>query len=385
MLSFYIHIPFCPSKCRYCDFFSGVKPVPSVIAAYLDALKRELSLFHQVYPQYSVLDTVYIGGGSPSILSADDIAMLLESVRSEYQIAPDAEITLEANPEDVNPEKSAIWFASGINRVSLGFQSMNVSMLKRMNRRNTPWKNTEAFGMLRSAGFENISVDLISCIPYEAMSNNLHKVVMLEPDHISVYQLTLSENSQLYQDYRNGDFVPLKEDRMMIIQDRCERELSKCGFRRYEVSNYARNDSKQSRHNKAYWDYEEYIGIGAGATGTIRSGNREWLRWKNAEDVPGYICAMQDGRLHFSDVERINASDAMKEFVMLGLRKTDGFSFTRFRSLFGVDFRDVCSTESMNSTLNASDEGIALNRRGMEVANSVTVGLWEAMENKQGR
>lgn len=315
----YIHVPFCGRRCVYCDFSIAVRrDVP--VAEYLSALRAELTL--SAPGDGWVLDTVYLGGGTPSRLGAAGIASLLEMVRKRATIADSAEVTIEANPEDVNPADASAWREAGVNRVSLGVQSFNDDVLKWMHRSHTGADAVSAVQVLRDAGIDNISIDLIFSLPAvlnRSWSDDLARAIALNPPHISVYGLTVEPMTPLARWVTAGSVTPGAEDPYADEFLAADATLTAAGFKHYEVSNYAR-DGQLSRHNSAYWTGAAYLGVGPSAhsfNGDERRWNiRAYEEWKDRLLSGG---AAQDG------FERLTAEARGLENIYLGLRTSGGF------------------------------------------------------------
>lgn len=315
----YIHVPFCGRRCVYCDFSIAVRrEVP--VAEYLSALRAELSLTAPAGDW--ILDTVYLGGGTPSRLGAAGIALLLGLVRERATIADDAEVTIEANPEDVNPADACAWREAGVNRVSLGVQSFNDDVLRWMHRSHTGADAASAVQILRDAGITNISIDLIFSLPAElkrSWSDDLARAIALNPPHVSVYGLTVEPKTPLARWVSAGSVIPGAEDPYADEFLAADSALAAAGFKHYEVSNYAR-EGQVSRHNSAYWTGAEYLGVGPSAHSFIgeerRWNVRPYEEWKDRLLSGG---AAQEG------FERLTAETRGLESIYLGLRTSAGF------------------------------------------------------------
>lgn len=380
-LSLYVHIPFCASKCVYCDFPSGYKPEPELVGKYVAALCREMEIFSAEHPDKNALTTVYIGGGTPSLLDEAGIKSLMESVRRNFSFRS-VETTIEANPDDVTAEKAAHWKDAGFDRVSLGVQSMEPGILKLLGRRNSPEQNLKAFGILKDAGFKNVSADWICGIRGENNDTNIPAMMNLRPAHFSVYHLTLEEKTLLHARAGKGEYVPLNGGEVLDGFWRIAGELENAGFRRYEISNFAL-PGFESRHNLNYWNYGEYIGIGLGASGFLRgTGGVFGRRWTNHATFRDYFSSLENGGLPSGFAENLGLETAFREFVMLGLRKADGIRYHDFFACFGREFHSVFREEkirAMADTLTADGAGVRLTKRGVEVSNRVIRDVWESM------
>jgi len=319
-LGVYIHIPFCLKRCPYCSFFSVVSTDKTVFTRYYDALIREIERF----PSPVEVDTIYFGGGTPSIFPVEFLSNILTAVSSHLKVLPGAEITLEANPHTLDKQSLRLLLSSGFNRISIGAQSFSDRVLSILGRLHSADEAEESFFMAREAGFDNISLDIIYGIQTQTTDElllTLDKVISLSPEHISTYALTLEEGCV------NGLCVaPPEESRRMY--HRIVRSLGDVGYSHYEVSNFAR-EGFFSRHNLKYWSQEEYIGFGASASSHL-SGKR----WKNPADIESYIAGCPPV------VDTLSKEKMKDEFFLLRLRKTDGFSANEFEQFFREDIAD---------------------------------------------
>jgi len=345
-IGIYVQVPFCQTKCTYCNFHTGV--VSSArFAPYVDCVCGEIAGHRRLYEAAgislpagladAVVDTIYIGGGTPSLLDVAHLRRIVDVIRENF-VADLTEVTLEADPETVTEEKSAAWVAAGINRVSFGVQSFCDEELKaagRMHRRADVYR---AAAILRGAGIANISFDLIAGLPKqtrETWRESLDSLVELAPEHVSVYLLEVDEGSRLGAEllrggsrYSAGD-VP-DDDAMAEFYETACRVLGAAGYEHYEISNWAR-PGFASRHNLKYWRREAYWGFGAGAHSF--SGTE---RWANAHDAAGYVGALMAGRLPVEQLEKLTAESALEEELFLGLRQLEGIDVGRIEREYGV-------------------------------------------------
>ncbi|MCU1240209.1 MAG: Oxygen-independent coproporphyrinogen-III oxidase-like protein [Candidatus Acidoferrum typicum] len=345
-LGIYVQVPFCQTKCTYCNFHTGV--VSSArFAPYVNCVCGEMAGHRRLYegagitlPEAiadAVVDTIYMGGGTPSLLDASHLRRIVDAVRENF-VAELTEVTLEADPETVTEEKAAAWVVAGINRVSFGVQSFCDEELKaagRMHRRADVYR---AAALLRGAGIANISFDLIAGLPKQSRTTwreSLDSLVELAPEHVSVYLLEVDEGSHLGAEllrggnrYSAGD-VP-DDDAMAEFYETACAVLGAAGYEHYEISNWAR-PGFASRHNLKYWRREAYLGFGAGAHSF--SGTE---RWANAHDAAGYVGALTAGPLPVEQVEKLTAESALEEELFLGLRHLDGIDIARIEREYGV-------------------------------------------------
>lgn len=346
-LGIYVQVPFCQTKCTYCNFHTGVVS-SSRFAPYVSVVCREIQTYRDLYSTAGIelvpaiaeaanVDTVYIGGGTPSLLDPAHLQTLLNTIRDSFACEP-VEVTLEADPETVDPQKASAWVRAGINRVSFGVQSFSDSELAASGRRHRRADIYRAGPILREAGIANIGFDLIAGLPLqtpESWRDSVNRLVELGPEHISVYILEVDEKSRLGSELLKGGkrysagAVPT-EDQMAEFYELAQSSFSAAGYHHYEISNWAK-PGFESRHNLKYWRREAYLGFGAGAHSF--SGVQ---RWANAHDAAGYVKAMQGGILPVEQLERLTAEAALEEELFLGLRQLDGIDVSRIEKDYAV-------------------------------------------------
>lgn len=358
-LEIYVHIPFCAKKCAYCDFLSFPGNM-RMRREYTDKLLEEIRIQSSFVREYQV-DTIFLGGGTPSVLDVTDITAIMGTLKEHYDIAPDAEITIEVNPGTVKMEGLVAYREAGINRVSMGLQSADDTELRYLGRIHTYDEFLKSFQRVRMAGFTNVNVDLISAIPGqtpESWRNTLKKTAMLKPEHISAYSLIVEEGTPFYDRYgghvemESYEMSPEERRRLMALPDLpdedTEREmyymtrncLAEQGYERYEISNYAR-PGFECRHNVGYWTGTGYLGLGLGASSYL-----EGCRFHNTSDFQSYVSAHLDDEAEFcqavrQDMEQLSVKSKMEEFMFLGLRLTRGVSVEGFITRFGQSIRNV--------------------------------------------
>ena len=358
-LEIYVHIPFCAKKCAYCDFLSFPGNM-RMRREYTDKLLEEIRIQSSFVREYQV-DTIFLGGGTPSVLDVTDITAIMGTLKEHYDIAPDAEITIEVNPGTVKMEGLVAYREAGINRVSMGLQSADDTELRYLGRIHTYDEFLKSFQRVRMAGFTNVNVDLISAIPGqtpESWRNTLKKTAMLKPEHISAYSLIVEEGTPFYDRYgghvemESYEMSPEERRRLMALPDLpdedTEREmyymtrncLAEQGYERYEISNYAR-PGFECRHNVGYWTGTGYLGLGLGASSYL-----EGCRFHNTSDFQSYVSAHFDDEAEFcqalrQDMEQLSVKSKMEEFMFQGLRLTRGVSVEGFITRFGQSIRNV--------------------------------------------
>lgn len=333
-LGLYIHIPFCKQKCAYCDFYS-LPCYNTYGKRYIDALCKQIEKESEGYKEH-VIDTVFLGGGTPSLLNADDITRLINTVKKELKLTQDCEITIEANPCTLTREKLNTYHSLGINRLSIGLQSANDNELSYLGRLHTVEDFLSAYELARLCGFENISVDLMYGIPrqsVDSLKNTLDTVCALNPEHVSAYCLKIEENTPFG---RKKDTLPLpNEDEEYEMYSLICDVLNKNGYEQYEISNFAKK-GKRCQHNLKYWLSKEYIGFGPGAHSFF-----DGRRYCYKSDIFEYVCAIECGdmphKIYENDSESKHVSsqnDKTDEYLMLKMRLVDGISENEFSKRF---------------------------------------------------
>ena len=374
--SLYVHIPWCHSKCPYCDFNSyAASAWPE--DAYVNALTRELTHRAQESPyKGDLVRTIFFGGGTPSLFRPESIGRVIETAHRLFGIEPNAEVTLEANPGTVDEAKLAGMRAAGVNRISFGAQSFNDATLAFLGRIHRAEDTRVAARLAHRAGFEHLNLDLIFAVPGQTMRDvmtDIGEAAALDPDHISAYNLTFEEGTAFFADLRRGAIRQTSSDEQANMYAAVREELPRRGYAMYEISNYARPGC-ESRHNLTYWRDETWLGIGAGAHSFAReaSGGRRWWNERNPLRYLEQVSAAQTAEV---GSERLDVAQAMGEFVFLNLRLRSGFALEDFRSRFGRTFDDVFGDRAQamfeGGLLHAEAGRIRLTDRGIELADSV--------------
>jgi oxygen-independent coproporphyrinogen-3 oxidase len=391
----YIHIPFCIQKCIYCDFFS-VPYDESAAKKYVESLCRELFLKKD---SVNTLRTIYIGGGTPSVLPDECFRQLFQCLRNNFHLSPSVEITVEANPGTINESNINTLLSLGVNRLSIGIQSFDNDELRTLGRIHTLEDSINSIDLIKKAGMKNFSVDLMYGIPgqtNESWHDSISKAVGFSPTHISTYELTLEEKTPLYGLIKSDEIKMPDEDLILQMYNHAIDYLESCGYEHYEISNLALPGSR-CIHNLNYWDRGEYIGVGAGAHSFVNG-----VRLKNIEDIDMYIENVKSGIILKKETSKLTPEEAMKEFILLGLRKTEGininelpFSITAIyntcHSALDAESMDSCFRRNDLFKLEASkeliDEGyleieggyLRLTRKGVVISNTVIVKLFEQL------
>ena len=378
--SLYIHIPYCISKCPYCDFNSHVVPnIPE--APYTDTLTKELD-FYAGKEEWRgrTLKSIFFGGGTPSTFAPASIAKLLQNAESYFPFEQDIEITLEANPGTVDSKNFTGYRTSGVNRISIGAQSFQPHLLKFLGRIHSADETRKSLRIVRDAGFENFNMDLIFAIPGQTLAHlkaDLKDALSFQPPHMSVYNLTFEEGTPFERQYRTGKIRSLPEEDEISMAELIEETLAANQLQRYEISNYAR-DGLHSRHNVNYWQGGDYLGIGAGAHSykQMTHGDIWGQRWQNENDPGRYMKQVTGKGQGTVESEVSDLNKATGEFMFLGLRMTRGISIEEFIHRFGKNpdgFYPQINHWVNEGLMEERDQRLRLTRRGLLVANSLFV------------
>lgn len=334
MSSLYLHIPFCSSKCPYCDFFSQVGTQQQV-DEYVELLYLNIDILQKKTLPYPSFKTIFFGGGTPSLLSAKQIERLLNRLERTFGIETDAEITLEANPGTVNLEQLRGYRQAGVNRLSLGIQSLNEQSLLQLGRIHSAKQAHESVTDARAAGFDNLNLDFMFALPNQDLTTLERGIVELlnfSPEHISLYGLSYEKGTPFFQQLQAGKLLPCEESLYADQYQLLHEQLGSAGFEHYEISNFARR-KRRCRHNQVYWQRGDCLAIGAGAHSFI---NQKWgERWHIPADLHGYKESLLHGENPAELLETYDQLGAMKEFVYLALRTSDGINREKFKQKFG--------------------------------------------------
>ena len=364
-LELYFHIPFCIKKCEYCDFLSG-PATRTRQEDYIYALLREMKTISE--KEKRSVDTIFIGGGTPSVPDWDVMEKFLKGMREDFNVSPDAEITIEANPGTLTPEKLQLYRKYGINRISIGLQSPKDKELKILGRIHNYSQFLESYHMAREAGFSNINIALMFAIPGQTCKGwleNLRTVAELGPEHISAYSLIIEEGTPFYK--KELDLPD--EDSEYIMYEDTGKILGEYGYHQYEISNYAKK-GRRCRHNEGYWTRMDYLGLGLGAASLL--GNR---RFSNTDSMEEYLKNSGSPEKIRKNQENLSTYDEMSEFMFLGLRMTEGISVKRFQECFGVPiekiYGKVIDGYKKQGLLIEKNGRIFLSRPGIHVSNTI--------------
>lgn len=368
MAGLYIHIPFCTKRCLYCDFFSNTEM--KYKEPYLSAVIRELEL-RKDYLEGEPVETIYFGGGTPSQLQAADFSRIFEAIHRLFDVNPCAEITLEANPDDMTPGYVAGLQTLPFNRVSMGVQSFKEEDLRFLNRRHNREQALLAVDLCKKNGLENISVDLIYGLPgqtLEEWKQNLDTVIHLDIPHISAYHLIYEEGTALYKLKEAGKIIPVDEDLSVALFTSLIDRLTANGYLHYEISNFAR-PGMLSRHNSSYWIGKKYLGIGPSAH-SYNGQNRQW----NISSLPGYLQAIDKG-VPDIEIENLDINTRYNDFIITGLRTMWGIKFNEIQQQFGKDKLIYCQKQAApylkQGLLIEKNDTLTLSRNGIFISDSI--------------
>jgi oxygen-independent coproporphyrinogen-3 oxidase len=372
-IELYVHIPFCVRKCNYCDFLSAPCDVETK-ERYVNALCKEILSSGSLLQEYEVT-TIFFGGGTPSLLSAEQISSVMKAIRNVAILREECEITIECNPGTIHQELLTIYQELGINRLSFGLQSTDNEELRELGRIHTYEQFVENYELARNCGFTNINVDLMSALPKQTLASyeeTLNKVIALQPEHISSYSLIIEEGTKFWAFY--GDEGTRLKDLPSVELDRSMYEKSKliledAGYFRYEISNYAK-PSYECRHNIGYWKRTEYLGFGLGASSLYQN-----QRFTNTSELRDYIDKITENQNCWCDIQSLSVKEAMEEFMFLGLRLCEGVSkhqfFDQFQRNLDEIYGEVLDKLRKENLIMEDGDKIKLTDYGVDVSNVV--------------
>jgi oxygen-independent coproporphyrinogen-3 oxidase len=366
----YIHIPFCLSKCGYCSFYS-IKSV-NLIPEFINALNIEIKFYSKLFKSF---DTVYLGGGTPSLLSIEQLETIFKAINKSYKIDPAAEITMEVNPGDVSLEYFQSLRSLDINRLNIGVQSFDDNILKFLGRRHNSAEAISAIDDSMKAGFDNIGIDLIYGVHGQKIplwKKTIQQALSYAPEHISCYQLSLETGTPLYKKYVLQNIkLPAEKEQLKFFHTTAD-ELEKAGYIHYEVSNFTRQDKFKSRHNQKYWQHVPYLGLGPAAHSFL--GNR---RWWNTSAVKTYLKEIAQDKIPVENSETLSAEQLQLEALFLGLRTKAGIDLKRYKTRYGVDLladkKTIIDTLIINKLVELKNGFLRPTRAGMDVADSLAL------------
>ncbi|MDK0702908.1 radical SAM family heme chaperone HemW [Clostridium perfringens] len=368
-ISLYIHIPFCAQKCLYCDFPSFARK-DHLRKAYIEALNKEIISLREKHNNLEI-NTIFIGGGTPSVLEADELECLLKEV-AKLNMAKDIEYSMECNPGNLTEEKLEVMKKYGVNRISMGLQAKQDNLLKGLGRIHNYKTFKENFLLAKKVGFNNINVDLMFGLPNQRLNEweeTLREIISLEPAHISAYSLIIEEGTAFYNLYENDKLKLPTEEEERKMYHLAKKILEENGFNQYEISNYAK-EGKECRHNLAYWNMDNWIGVGSASASYI-----DGKRIKNISSVEKYINSINEKGEAVEEIINNSKNDNMEEFMFMGLRKINGIDENEFKKRFSMNINDVYG-EILNKYIGEGllirESGrIFLSEKGIEISNII--------------
>jgi oxygen-independent coproporphyrinogen-3 oxidase len=372
MAGIYIHIPFCKKRCTYCDFYTEV--APQLIPNLIDSIVKELQI-RKDYLQNETIHTIYFGGGTPSILNKSQFELIFDAIYKIYNVADDAEITFEANPDDLTTDFLASIHPLPFNRMSIGIQSFDDTDLKRINRRHSGKEAIDAVKNAQNAGFSNISIDLIYGLPNQTLAaweKQIDTAFTLNVQHISAYGLTYEEGTALWKQREKGLVKTVDDDSMNDMYLLLIEKVKQNGFEAYEISNFALPNHR-SQHNTSYWKQQPYIGIGPSAH-SYNLTSRQW----NVSSITTYNKAIAENGIFFES-ETLSTNDRYNDFIMVSLRTSDGIDLRLLENEFGVEFKDYCLQNAQKfiktNKVNFSNDRLWLSSQGVQISNLIIMDL----------
>lgn len=362
----YIHIPFCDFHCHYCSFLTFMAN-PDRVAGYVDYLLEEIDLYKR---DHYHLDTIYFGGGTPSVLTPDQISTIMAKLHEVFDVSSDAEITMEMNPESVTADKVKAAMAGGVNRISLGVQSFNNEVLEIMGRLHREDMIYEKIDLINGLGINNISIDLMFNNPKqtrEVLERDLELAMQLDIQHMSIYSLMIEKNTQYERWIKRKSFEIEEDEEEREMYYLIQRTLKDHGFNQYEISNFAR-PGYESQHNQKYWHQEDYIGMGLGASGNL--GN---VRYDNQDNFIHYFKDLDQGRKPVKETYELTKAERESEFIMLNMRLIEGMSISQVNREYDIDFldkyKDIIDKHLGTGLIALSDDRIYFTPKGLDLSN----------------
>ncbi|MBK5263496.1 MAG: radical SAM family heme chaperone HemW [Peptostreptococcaceae bacterium] len=398
-LGLYLHIPFCMKKCLYCDFLSFADVSAAIQNDYINMLIREVVSKGKLYRKDYFVDTIFIGGGTPSLIEEALIVDLMSAIKVNFNVMEDAEITIESNPGTLSKDKLEAYIGAGINRLSMGAQSMDDHCLKLMGRIHHAEDLVDNFKLARAVGFKNINIDLMFAIPEQSIEiwqETLKKTIALQPEHISFYSLQIEEETPYFEMFKTGELNQTVDEVDRNMYHMGIEMLKEAGYSHYEISNAAK-PGYECRHNLKYWSFADYLGLGLGAHSFIRNNERD-NNWADATSRKNSICETNDAR--FSNTKNLESymekcrtgqsvedwqhtntqKDSISEYIFTGLRKTRGINLREFEEIFGVSIEEYYKEQWLNikrficdKYLFMDNDKLMLTEKGIDVSNKILV------------
>ena len=369
-LGIYIHIPFCTKKCGYCDFYS-VKWNEIQEHQYIKSAINEIKGYSALARKF-VVDSIYIGGGTPSIISPKNLESIISTIKNIFTVEEDSEISMEANPNSLNAQNLAAYKEIGINRLSIGIQSINYGILKNLGRIHSSNEALQAIDLAKSIGFKNINADVMFNIPGQTIddiNNTINQLIKKDIKHISFYSLKLEQGTPMYTSEKNNDIIMPEEDLEREMYYAGRNIMEKHNLLQYEISNFAVK-GYECRHNLKYWNQEEYIGIGPSAHSFLGS-----MRYSNPSNIIECALCSEEDVFERNVQEFMNKNDLIFEYIMLRLRLTEGLIFADFTNKFSLNFKEKYAEQikylKENNLIEIDDDSVHLTKRGMDISNYV--------------
>lgn len=374
MSGIYIHIPYCKQKCVYCDFYKEIAADEARIDRYIQALIREIQQRKDYLPDKKIA-TIYFGGGTPSVLIYRHFEAIFDALYEHYIIDAEAEITLEANPDDLNEEYLRLLTTLPFNRLSIGIQTFNDKLLKLLNRRHNAKEAILALEMARKYGFNNISIDLIYALPNQSLEDwksDLYQAFALNPEHISAYGLSYEKGTELWKMRKDGRVHETEDELTLAMLDYMRLIMTEKGYETYEISNYAKPGFR-SRHNSAYWKFIPYLGLGPSAH-SFDGKSRQW----NVASEKIYIEKIENEAVVYQK-EILSQQDLYNDYILVALRTSEGIDLQYLQSIYGDEYHQYCMQQAdnqiKNNNLILEDHRLFLSEKGIHIANPITVEL----------
>ncbi|GAB6100242.1 radical SAM family heme chaperone HemW [Halanaerocella petrolearia] len=366
----YIHIPFCIEKCHYCDFNSVSIKNNNLITEFAQALEREIELLADKYSPK--VETIFIGGGTPTVLSGSTLAKIITKCQQELSCSDNLELTVEANPGSLDREKLITLKRAGVNRLSFGVQSFNDYFLEQLGRIHTVQQAIDNYYLAREVGFDNINLDLIFALPGQSLRDwktTLDLVCQLNPDHLSTYNLKFEEGTLYYQWLQEGKLEPVSEELDLEMYQLTKEKLENHGYQQYEISNFAQ-DNKKCFHNKRYWLYQPYLAVGPGAHFYDGEG-----RGYNYNSIKKYCQQIKEGQLPVANYQELVLEEQIEERMMMGLRLTEGILLANFKARYNLSvfdlYKEKISRLKETGLISIDNTSLSLTTSGMLMANQV--------------
>lgn len=372
MLGLYIHVPFCIKKCNYCDFNSYQFNEKDKIK-YLEAIVNEMKMYKNTYKD-KIFNSIFIGGGTPSILEPKEIELLMKNAYKNFNIDENAEVSIECNPGTITKDKLIAMKENHINRLSIGLQAYQSHHLEKLGRIHNFNQFKKNYLEAREIGFNNINIDLMYAIPNQTMTeweDTLKAIVKLNPEHISAYSLILEEGTKFFNMYENDELQLVDEDIDIKMYEYTMNFLIEHGYHQYEISNYAKEEY-ECEHNKIYWRCDKYLGLGPGASGYIDN-----IRYSNLEKLDEYFKSIENGNYPIATKSQLENQDKLEEKIFMGLRMNEGINMDEINKEFSIDFFEkyelvINKLEKLN-LIKVDNRSIKLTQKGREISNSVFI------------